>query len=298
MKYNDDNIQIICGYYLEIGVIELLVVGADVGKFKTKVKWKGGIEHHLSKIATFREIKDNIQLDDQYLVIEYDNIKYLAGTLAEREGQNFLNSPDINKSNLVTLLNLLISLSKLPSERFSVVLGNPFGVNYKSERESIKNLIIGIKKCKINGQTKIINIERVGIAPEGLAAYYTFPHYEDVNILDFGSSTIHAIAIRKRKLLDKRSHTFDFGFETMIDTNYDGLIHSIKIQMEKKWNDNVRKIILIGGMAPEMFRYVKHYYPEYDISLHANYEFANANGLYELGVIAYGGQNDRLANKS
>jgi hypothetical protein len=265
----------------------MLTVGADVGKFKTKIKWKGGVQGHLSKLSTYREVKDNLQLDDTFIIIEYNNQKYLAGELADREGQNFLNSPDVHKSNLVTLLNLLIELSRLPDDEFNVIVGNPFGINNQAERESLKKLIIGVKDFKVNGKQKRINIRNLGVAPEGLAAWYSDTTYEDVNIFDFGSSTIHAIAVRKKKLVDKRSHTFDFGFETMVDRNYEGLMESIKIQMQKKWDDGDRKIIIVGGKAPDMFKYVREYYPNSNPTMHNNYEYANSIGLYNLGVVAY-----------
>lgn len=265
----------------------MLTVGADIGKYRTKIAWRGGVRGHLSKISTYREIKDNVHLDENYIVMEYNGNKYLAGLLAEREGQNFLNSPDIHKSNLVTLLNLLIELSRLPDDNFNVVLGNPFGINVQKERESLKNLIQGVKEFNVNGKQFKVHIRNVGVAPEGLAAWYSNPIYEDCNILDFGSSTIHAIAVRKKKLLDKRSYTFDLGFETLIDTNYEGLMQSIKSQMEKKWDDGDIKIMVIGGKAPEMFRFVRDQYPNSNPIIHNNHEYANALGLYELGVVAY-----------
>lgn len=265
----------------------MLVIGADIGKYRTKIKWRGGVQGHLSKISTYREVRDTIQLDDNYIIVEYNGQKYLAGDLSEREGQNFLNSPDIHKSNLVTLLNLLIQLSRLPDDTFNVVLGNPFGINVQKEREQLKTLVQGIKEYKVNNKQYKVNIKNIGVAPEGLAAWYSNPVYEDCNILDFGSSTIHAIAVRKKKLLDKRSHTFDFGFETMIDNNYEGLMYSIKTQMEKKWDDGDKKILVIGGKAPEMFKYVREMYPNSNPVMHNNHEYANALGLYELGKIAY-----------
>lgn len=266
----------------------MLTVGIDVGKYRTKVKWKHGTHGHLSKISSYREIRDTLQLDENNIVIEYNGQKYLAGELAEREGQHFLNSPDIHKSNLITLLNMLIGLSKLPDDNFSIVAGNPFAINTQKEREALKNLLIGTKEFKINGKHKRIAIHNCGIAPEGVAAWYSMPHYDDCNILDFGSSTIHAIAIRKRKLNDKRSHTFDIGFENMIDHNYEALMQSIKNQMKKKWDDGDKKIIVCGGKAPDMFKYVREMYPNSNAVMHTNHEYANALGFYELGAIAYG----------
>ncbi len=269
----------------------MLVVGADVGKYKTKVVWRNGVQGHLSKISTYREIRDNIKLDDNFIVIEFNGQKYLAGELAEREGQNFLNNPNIYKSNLITLLNLLIELSKLPDTEFNVVLGNPFSINVQKERELLKNLIIGTKEFVVNGKQHKIHIRNVGVCPEGLSAWYapsvSSATYEDCNIIDFGSSTIHCIAIRKKKLVDKRSHTFNFGFDeqSMIDHNYEGLMQSIKSQMEKRWDDGDKKMILVGGKAPEMFKYVRDIYDKSNPVIHNNHEYANALGLYELGVV-------------
>lgn len=265
----------------------MLTIGADIGKFRTKIKWRGGVQGHLSKIATFREIRDNLQLDDNYIVIEYGGKKYLAGDLAEKEGEIYLNSPDICKSNLITLLNLLIELSRLPDSHFNIILGNPFKINTQKERETLRDLVKGIKEYKVNGKEYRSNILNVGVCPEGLAAYYSNPAYEDCNIIDFGSSTIHCIAVRKKKLIDKRSHSFDFGFESLIEINNEGLMNSIKMQMEKKWDDGNKRIILVGGKAPEMYRYVCENYPESNPIIHNNPEYANALGLFELGMIAY-----------
>lgn len=271
----------------------MLTVGADVGKFRTKIKWSGGVRGHLSRLATYREVKDNLVLDDNNIIIEYRNQRYLAGELADREGQNYLNSQDLHKSNLVTILNLLIELSRLPSVDFNIVVGNPFGINTDKERKALKDLLLGIKEFKVNGKEHRINIRNVGVGAEGLAAYYSdvgLP--DDLNIWDFGSSTIHAICIRKRKLVDKRSHTFDYGFESLVDNDYRSLMMSLKFQMEKKWNDSNRKMLCIGGKAPDMYKYVCENYPENNATMHNNYEFANAIGLFNLGVIAY----ERAAN--
>jgi hypothetical protein len=219
----------------------LLTVGADIGKFRSKIKWRGGVQGHLSKIATYREIKDNLSLDDNNVIIEYKNQVYLAADLSEREGQNFINSPDLHKSNIVTVLNLLISLSRLPDTDFNLVIGNPFGINTQKERLLLKELIVGTKEFKVNEKQFRITIHNLGIAPEGLSAWYSDSSYDDCNIWDFGSTTIHCIAVRKRKLNDKRSHTFEEGFETLIDHNYDGLMQSLKIRMEKKLSDGDKK---------------------------------------------------------
>jgi hypothetical protein len=268
---------------------QMLTVGADIGKFKTKIKWKGGVQSHISKIATYREIKDSIHLDDNNLIIEFNNQMYFAGLLAENEGQNYLNSPELHKSNLVTLLNLLIGLSKLPSDIFNLVIGNPFGINTQKERETLKNLLIGVKEFKVNDKPYRIHIRNVGVCPEGLAAYHSDSSLpDDCNIWDFGSSTIHAITVRKRKLIDKRSNTFDFGFETMIDHDYPSLMHSLKNQMEKRWNDGNKKMLLVGGKAPDMFKYVHEAYPSNNATMHNNFEFANAIGNFVLGERAYG----------
>jgi hypothetical protein len=270
----------------------MLTVGADIGKYRTKISWRGGVRGHLSKLATYREIKDTITLDDNNLIIEYKNQMYLAGELSEREGQNFINSPDLHKSNIVTVLNLLIALSRLPSTDFNVVIGNPFGVNTQKERLLLKELLIGTKEFKVNDKPFRVNVHNLGIAPEGYAAWFSDTTYEDCNIWDFGSTTVNAISVRKKKLIDKRSHTFEEGFETLIDDNYEGLMESLKIRMEKMWSDGTKKIICIGGKAPEMFKYVREQYPNSNAVVHSNFEYANALGLYELGVIAY----ERTAN--
>lgn len=271
----------------------MLTIGADIGKFRTKIKWKGGVRGHLSKLATYREVKDNLILDENNIIIEYRNQAYIVGDLAEREGQNYLNSPELHKSNLVTIVNLLVELSRLPDTDFNVVVGNPFGINTEKERKSLKELLLGTKEFRVNGKPHRININSVGVGAEGLAAYYSDPSLpDDLNIWDFGSSTIHGICIRRRRLVDKRSHTFDFGFESLLDHDYKSLMLSLKTQMEKKWNDSNRKILCIGGKAPEMFNYVREHYPESNPTTHNNYEYANAIGLYNLGVVAY----ERAAN--
>ncbi|OPH61745.1 hypothetical protein BC351_00445 [Paenibacillus ferrarius] len=268
----------------------MLTVGADIGKYRTKIKWKGGVQGHLSKIATYREIKDNIQLDDNNLIIEYNNQMYFAGDLADREGQNFLNSEDMGKSNLVTHLNLLVELSRLPCDVFNLVVGNPFGINTKKERENLKNLLSGYREFKVNEKPFKLHIRNVGVCPEGLSAYYSDANLpDDCNIWDFGSSTIHGISVRKRKLIDKRSKTFEFGFESMVDHDCSSLMLSLKNQMEKRWNDSTsKKMLLIGGKAPDMFKYVRDIYPESNPTIHNNYEYANAIGNFALGERAYG----------
>ncbi|NDI34689.1 ParM/StbA family protein [Chengkuizengella sediminis] len=265
----------------------MITVGADIGKFRTKIKWRGGTQSHLSCVSTFRELRGDVPLDNQNLIVEYKNQRFFVGDLAEREGQNYLNSPDWHKSNTVTLINLFAAFSRIPGTDFSIVVGNPFGINTLKEREVLKNMLIGTKHFKVNHKDYRITIHNVGVAPEGIAAYYSMPIHNDLNILDFGSSTIHAIAIRNRRLTDKRSHTFDFGFESLIDTDFRSIMQGIKFKLEKKWNDFDERIMLIGGKAPEMDVYVKEQYPNSNITIHHNHHFANALGMYEMGRVAY-----------
>ncbi|MDP5275254.1 ParM/StbA family protein [Chengkuizengella axinellae] len=265
----------------------MITIGADVGKYKTKIKWRGGIQSHLSSVSTFRELRGEIPLDDQNMIIEYENQKFFVGDLADREGQNYLNSPDWHKSNTVTLINLFAAVSRIPSTDFSIVVGNPFGINTPKERERLKSMIVGTKHFKVNHKDYRVTIHNVGVAPEGMAAYYSVPLHNDLNILDFGSSTIHAIAIRNRRLTDSRSHTFDFGFESLVDTDYRSIMQGIKFKLEKKWGDFNKRIMLIGGMASEMDAFVKEQYPNSQITIHHNQHFANALGMYEMGKVAY-----------
>lgn len=270
----------------------MLIVGADIGKYRVKLRWKMGVGGHLSRVATYREIKDNVVLDANNMIVEFENQTYLVGDLAEREGQVFFNSNDVHKSNLVTLVNLLVGLSKLPSTDFKIVIGNPFGINTDQERNTLKELLRGDKEFKVNHQPQHVKIHNVGVGAEGVVAYYSEPNLpDDLNIFDFGSTTIHAISIRKRKLVDKRSHTFDFGFESLLDHDYGSLMYSLKSQMEKRWNDGNHKILCVGGKAPEMFQHVAKQYPDSNVTIHRDYQHANSIGLYRLGEIIYG-QNE------
>ncbi|MDP5276350.1 hypothetical protein [Chengkuizengella axinellae] len=117
----------------------MITVGADVGKYKTKIKWRGGTQSHLSCVSTFRELRGDVPLDEQNLLVEYENQRFFVGDLADREGQNYLNSPDWHKSNTVTLINLFAAVSRIPDTDFSIVVGNPFGINTPKERERLKN---------------------------------------------------------------------------------------------------------------------------------------------------------------
>lgn len=265
-----------------------IIVGADIGKYQAKFYCQGGGFKFRSLISPALDTKnEKLTLSDQRLLVHYKEQEYFVGKLAEDEGGGiYINSSDISKTDEVTLINLLTGLHRIPSNHFTIVISNPFNKNSKEERNKLRNLLLGEHEITVNNIRKRIVIERVGINVEAFPAFYTKQFPQNINIMDFGSSTIHCLAIREGDFISSRSYTHEDGMESLTRNDYENISLSLYKKMLHKWDDGDFPVLLIGGGYSKFEEHIRKLYKE--IIIHPDPIFATAMGNYWMGVESYG----------
>lgn len=265
-----------------------IVVGADIGKFQPKFFCNGGGFTFRSLISPSRDTSnEKLTLTDQRLLVQFNGKEYFVGKLAADEGGNvYINSTDVSKTDDVTLINLLTGLHRIPGNKFTVIISNPFSKNKKEHRKKMRELLLGEHEITVNRIKKRIIIERIGINIEGFPAYYTLQLPHNLNIFDFGSSTVHCLAIRDGEFISTRSHTHEEGMESFGRNDYENIAYSLYQSMQHKWSDGDYPALLIGGGLPKFKDHIAKYYK--DVIIHPEPVLATAMGNYVMGVEAYG----------
>lgn len=75
-------------------------------------------------------------------------------------------------------------------------------------------MLLGSHDLSLNGVKKTIIINRVEVAAEGGAAFWSNPQTGLVRIIDAGSATINCASLVDGKYIDKDSFTINFGCNT------------------------------------------------------------------------------------
>jgi len=163
--------------------------GIDVGNYSLK-------EYPNTNIKSLVSTEENIL--GSKLHLEYENKHYYIG-----EG-NF--ETELNKSNKENFLPLLltgIALNSNKNDIFqSVICGLPIN-QYKTNHESLEDLILSnkVKEIKFNGEPRKIIVSDFKVYPEAIGAYYSLNTQEDVIIIDIGGRTCDVAYIVNKKVV-------------------------------------------------------------------------------------------------
>lgn len=258
-----------------------MILGIDAGNYHTKVVSDKRIFKFPSDIGEYRQLNLDVNHGEYDMVVEYHGQKYFAGTLAKYESEFGSTTYGDSKAHLDAKLRVLIAVYLACKDVLNVqiVTGQPIGKH--REKTKIKRMLEGMHTLTINGLTKRFTIERVEVAPEGAAAYWTFKQGGKIRIIDVGSGTINCATILDGRYVDRESFTLPFGVNTtQLGVEY--LSKGILRTITSKWNDQ-SPIYVIGGSAEKIAPYLRakllpiKYHPL----------FANAIGFYEIGARLY-----------
>ena len=272
------------------------IVGIDPGNEEVKYASRFGVGNFKSAIGEYRNrhIESSHGKDD--MIFEFNGRKGFAGTLALAESEFGGSLMGDSKAHEDTKIKFLLALHYLPGTTYQIVVGQPIKKHIPLEKERIKNMLLGSHDLTLNGVKKTIKINRVEVAAEGGAAFWSNPQTGLVRIIDAGSATINCASLVDGKYIDKDSFTINFGCNTTKSNDLHAMVRGIVAQTSKKWSPS-DTLLVMGGAAEKILPYVQQYY--YDSGLlnpiH-NKEiykpiFANAIGFYQIGMTIYEGKH-------
>lgn len=272
------------------------ILGVDAGNSSIKIVGERGEMILSAALGEYRKRKLEQKFSEDDIIYEFKGRKGFAGTLAENESQLLATRMGDSKAHEEMLIRVLLGINKYStSHRFKIVVGQPISKHTKTEKNKMKNMLIGLHEIKINGIKRNIAIEEVEIASEAGSAFWSNPRRGKVRIIDIGSGTVNAATLNDGKYIDRDSFTIKDGLETILVDDVNALARIIALKALTLWNPN--DIVLVcGGGAELLLPHLKEYF--YNISLllpkiqHTNqnktiYEtispiYANAVGFYNI----------------
>lgn len=285
--------------------MDKLILGVDAGNHMAKVMGPFGSDTFRTNICDWfeRDVKEVFGSDD--MEFEISNRKGYAGTIAMYEDEfgngsiyGDTKAHDDTKIRVLLAINRYINKYCPMVERVAIVVGQPIIKHQDSEKNKIKEMLIGHHTIKVNGKTRTFFIENVGVAPEGSAAYWGRKTDGKLHIIDVGSSTVNAATIIDNRHINTASDTFNFGMETIKNKeDYKTVArHIIRNTTKLKWQKS-DKVFICGGASEGIAPYIIEHYSNAELLLPQlpngnsiqilSPTFANAVGFYVIGNGAF-----------
>lgn len=274
-----------------------MILGIDGGNSETKICGPYGVLKFPSDLGEYRELnlKNVPGIDD--MVYEYQGRKGFAGNLARDESEFGGAIQGNTKAHNDTLIRILLALHRYAeSGEYQIVVGQPIETHSEIEKAKIKLMLTGKHSIKINGREKTFAITKVEVAAEGGAGFWAAPRDGLVRILDIGSSTVNGATLHDRRYIDRDSFTLSYGAGTVRSFDLESMARGITAKAAK-WGKQ-DKVLLIGGLAEEIERYISRHFPNAEVmrplvrygdgwkQVHPIY--ANAVGFYQIARGVYG----------
>jgi plasmid segregation protein ParM len=258
-----------------------MIYSVDCGRSSLKLVCATKMFHFPAYIGEWRERKLKSTYGGE-IELEYEGEKYFVGDLAKNESEFVRSMMTDSKAHEDTLLLVLTALHKAgASGSVKVMTGLPVDQHTDEEKEKLKTLLKGDHVVKVNGIEREINIDRVEVAIEGGAAFWSNPLPGKVRILDAGSKTVNYLTMQNKRYVDRESGTLPFGFDTNKSNDIKQISNRIAGEVSKKWKSN-DKVLLVGGKAKELQHHMSRYFQDMEVA--PNHLYANAKGFYKIGT--------------
>lgn len=273
-------------------------LGIDAGNYRVKICGEFGLFDFNSAIGEYRDInlKQKHGEDDMYF--EYEGEKGFAGSLAQYESEFGGSIMGTSKAHRDTKVRVLLGIHRyltfynINETDFKIVVGQPISKHSQTEKDRIKNSVIGEHLISVNGIKKSFHIKNTEVAAEGASAFWSNPQQGLVRILDIGSGTVNFATIMNGRYVDKDSDTLSFGVNTNKSKSMQSLSRGIVTSILKKWDSN-DKVFIVGGASEVIIPHLKEYlndvnilYPIYNNQL-THSAYANAVAFYNVAVNVY-----------
>lgn len=281
------------------------ILAVDGGNFETKIVGAHGYDCFHSSIGEWRQRnivdKHSNQDMDFNIVNRYDNIKGFAGPLAALESEYGGTVFGMSKNHLDATIRILLGVARnLKTSEVNLIVGQPYKSHTASEKNEIIASLKGQHTVTINGVTKEFFIKNVLVGVEGGMAFWSSPLDGNVNVIDIGSGTVNCIHFVNKRIVDRKCDTLPFGSETSKSTiNYEGMSSAIYKHTSNIWNKNDITLVC-GGQSYKFIEPLKRYFPNIklikpeliisDIAAPLHTKFANAVGMFNMGLKAFNGK--------
>jgi plasmid segregation protein ParM len=225
-------------------------------------------------------------------VVEYNNERYVMGTLAKYDCKYPLQMHTDTKSNLFFDLSLLVAIHQFGYANNYVVMSVPISMHNDKEKSDLINKFIGEHTITVNGNKKTFVIMDMRVAPETAVAFWINEPAGKTRYIDLGSRTIgYATTVYDdgvTRFIDTESGTFKGKGLEALSEDYDqgALADYICGRLSSMWNSKDEVYLLGGGaLDSELVKNIASYFPKTKVL--NNPKMANATGMYLLGRVAF-----------
>lgn len=225
-------------------------------------------------------------------IVDYNNEKYVMGTLAKYDCKYPLQMHTDTKQNIFFDLSILVAIHQFGYSSNYLITTVPITMHNEDEKFGIIERLIGEHMLTVNGKTKKFQIMDCKVTPETAVAFWVHEPEGRARFIDLGSRTIgYATTIYEdgvNRFIDSESGTFKGkGLEALSeDYNQKALADYICGRLISMWNKNDNVYLLGGGaLDNELANYIREYFPRANVM--KNPQMVNALGSYFLGRVAY-----------
>lgn len=270
-----------------------LILGIDAGNYEGKTVGQYGVDVWHTNISGLveRKVSETYADDDMEFVV--NGREGLAGTIAKYETRRKSKGMyGATKAHWYTEVRVLLSIYRyaikfgVKTDNVKIVTGQPYTGHTNEEKALLKKLLQRTHELTVNGNRMSINIEEVGIAPEGVGAFFSQP-FMSGKLLDIGSGTVNAISFEDYRVTNYNSDTFNYGTE--VECVSEVVAGAIQDTTSLGWTTQ-DAVYVCGGSAYEVLPEIKRHYVKAELlsptfnDIRLSPKFANAVGFYELAA--------------
>ena len=269
------------------------VIAIDDGGHSTCVVTRDKMEKFPSVKGLFGK-RTLVDIYGKYdYIVEYENEKYVMGTLAKYDCKYPLQMHTDTKCHLFFDLSVLVSIHQFGYAMNYLIVSVPISMHNETEKMNRIQRLLGEHTITVNGVKKTFTIMDVKVAPETAVAFWIKEPQGKTRFIDLGSRTIgYATTIYEDdvvRFIDTESGTFKGKGLEALNEDYDqkALADYVCGRLMSMWNKNDAVYLLGGGaLDEELVKNIQNYFPKAEVM--DKPQIANALGMYLLGRVAYG----------
>jgi plasmid segregation protein ParM len=193
-----------------------------------------------------------------------------------------------SKAHWYTEVRVLLSIYRyavkygVRADNVSIVVGQPYVGHTDALKAELKAMLQRSHAITVNGANMTIAIKEVGVAPEGVGAYWGVDkQHATCKVVDVGSGTVNAISFEDYRVTNYNSDTLNYGTEVITDMS-ELAIGIIQDTTALGWT-SADRVLICGGSTSEILPYLKAHYRNAE-PLSVQPKYANAVGFYTLAT--------------
>lgn len=269
------------------------VLACDDGGYSTVSVNKDGMDLFPSVKSIYGNNRNLTTITGKHdYIIEYNQEKFVAGTLAKFDSSLPIQWHGKSKAHLFFDLSVLLSVFLHGYIETKLAISVPIDQHNEIEKKKRIDRLKGSHTMTVNGKTKTFYISEIIVTPESASAFWVNEPSGLTRWIDLGSRTVNYSTTFKdednTRYIDTQSGTFYKGIEALGDNfNAKALAEYISGRLFAKGWEESDSVNLLGGGAliPELADEIKRYFPLVEIIERPTY--ANAIGMYNLARHAF-----------